>query len=250
MVAKTLDEVIDQLDLIIQDSIKNQSPQGYFAALYQKVTINVKNRIGTGYFDDDARMEKLDVIFANRYLDAYFAYKKNDNLSMSWVETFRCTDTKSLTVLQYLLLGMNAHINFDLGLAAYEVGKNDILSLKGDFNKINDLLGELLDEVQYSLTRIWPLLLHLLKAFGNLDDAFLNFSMKIARNGAWTFALELTHLDGAHESAINDRDQKIAELSEMITNSKGLLAVLVRLIRWSEKGNVAAKIKYICLKRV
>lgn len=248
MAAKTLDEVIYQLELIIRDTITNQSPQGYFAALYQKVTISVKNKMGTGYFDDDVRMEKLDVLFANRYLDAYRAYKNKDTVSQSWAETFNCTDGKDLTVIQHLLLGMNAHINFDLGLAAYEVGKGDILSLKGDFNKINDLLGDLLEEVQHSLTRIWPLLKRLLKFSGNLDDAFVNFSMQIARKGAWTFALELAHMQKAHTNAINIRDQKIAALSKMITDSKVFLSFIIKLIRWSEKGNVASKINHIRMK--
>ena len=71
MEAKTTDEVILFLEEIIQTSKKEESSLGYFAALYQKVTISVKEKLNTNYFDDDARMEQLDVVFANRYLTAH-----------------------------------------------------------------------------------------------------------------------------------------------------------------------------------
>ena len=43
--ARTIDEVILQLDDIIARSIREQSRLGYFAALYRKVTIKVKEGI-------------------------------------------------------------------------------------------------------------------------------------------------------------------------------------------------------------
>ena len=76
MIAKTIDEVIENLEQIIQASKNEENTLGYFAALYQKVTINVKDKLNTNYFDDDKRMEQLDVIFANRYLSAYSNYRQ------------------------------------------------------------------------------------------------------------------------------------------------------------------------------
>jgi hypothetical protein len=40
------------------------------------VTKKVKNGIENNLFDDGPRMEKLDVIFAKRYIDAYKALAK------------------------------------------------------------------------------------------------------------------------------------------------------------------------------
>ena len=245
MVANTLDEVIEQLEFIIQESIKNLSPHGYFAALYQKVTIRVKEKLGTGYFDNDTRMEQLDIVFANRYLEAYKQYRANESCSKSWKASFEASEQTQLIVLQYLLLGMNAHINFDLGIAAQSVGEDNILLLKNDFNKINILLGELLDEVQQNLTKIWKWLKYPLKLAGNLDNIFVNFSMKIARNGAWSFALELALSGENREEVINARDQKIADLTQIISKSKGLIKLLLRIIVFSEKGDAASKIKRI-----
>ncbi len=64
--AKNIDEVIARLTDIIDISRQESSRQGYFAALYRKVTINVKQGILNGRFEDGARMERLDVNFAVR----------------------------------------------------------------------------------------------------------------------------------------------------------------------------------------
>jgi len=45
MIAKTINEVIENLEQIIQTSKNDGSTLGYFAALYQKVTINVKDKL-------------------------------------------------------------------------------------------------------------------------------------------------------------------------------------------------------------
>jgi hypothetical protein len=67
----SIDDVISALDKIVLTSKQNNDPAGYFAALYRKVTITLKEGIASGFFDDGSRMEQLDVVFAKRYLDAY-----------------------------------------------------------------------------------------------------------------------------------------------------------------------------------
>jgi len=54
----SIDEVIFALDKIIAESEQNNDPAGYFAALYRKVTIRVKDGIVSGYFIDGQRLEK------------------------------------------------------------------------------------------------------------------------------------------------------------------------------------------------
>ena len=171
MEAKTIEEVIQNLDSIIEQSKKEESPLGYFAALYQKVTIKVKEKLNTNYFEDDERMEKLDVVFANRYLSAYENYVKQVPITQSWQLAFDNSKNNRLIVLQHLLLGMSAHINLDLGIAAAQIThESDFESLKTDFNKINELLGSLVDEVQKDLAEIWPKLTKILRFMKMIDD--------------------------------------------------------------------------------
>ena len=120
MKAKTIDEVLARLEQIISDSIGNKSRAGYFAALYYKVTASVKEGIEKGRFDDGPRMEQLDVNFANRYLEAYDQWKNKQPVSGPWKTAFDTEARRQPLVLQHLLLGMNVHINLDLGIAASE----------------------------------------------------------------------------------------------------------------------------------
>ena len=245
---KTIDEVISALDQIVAESEQNNDTAGYFAALYRKVTIKVKEVIASGYFDDGPRMEQLDVVFALRYLDAYAATRRNEPVTESWQKTFDLSDNYWPIVLQHLLMGMNAHINLDLGIAAVEAsdGKN-LADLENDFNRINEVLSSLVHEVQGDLSAVWPALKFILKWTGKVDDYLVDFSMKLARDGAWKFANQLAAVpDSDKDLAIALRDQKVAAKTDVILKP-GLIAKLVlRLIRITERGTTAEKIRKMC----
>ena len=248
MIANTIDDVIIHLEYIIQDSIKNESTLGYFAALYQKVTITVKNKLGTNYFEDDVRMAQLDVIFANRYLLAYSNYKQGKPVSKSWQSAFDAATNWQPIVLQHLLLGMNAHINLDLGIAAAEITKpTTIRQLQSDFNKINDILSALTHEVSADLAEIWPTLLKILKFTNKVDDFIINFSMGLARDGAWKFANALVNYPDleAKDIAIADRDATIYNFSTSLTHHKFTIKIMFLIARIGERGSISEKINML-----
>src|SRR5215510_6312535 len=115
--AQNIDEVIARLTDIIDISRREPGRLGYFAALYRNVTISVKNAILNGRFEDGERMEMLDVNFANRYLEAYELHSKGETPTASWQVSFEAAGHWRPLILQHLLLGINAHINLDLGIA-------------------------------------------------------------------------------------------------------------------------------------
>lgn len=248
MQAKTIDEVIERLDVIIDDAKKNNSRIGYFPALYRKVTIEVRDKIKKGdYFKDNVRMENLDVLFANRYLTAYDQFVQNEKTTESWDIAFEKTKRYWPIVLQHLLWGMNAHINLDLGIAAARVDpKEDIKELKGDFDKINDLLGGLVVGVEEDLSEVWPTLKIILKFSGKIDDFLINFSMEKARKEAWKFAVELADKSPEEQAKmIAEKDREIAQFAKLI-NPPGLIPKLIfGVIRVGEKRNVAEIIEIL-----
>lgn len=81
-----------RLKEIIEIERKALNPKNaLFACLYLYVTAVVKATIDhqirdtkTLNFQDNDRMAELDVIFANRYLDAYYAFKEGEPVSESW----------------------------------------------------------------------------------------------------------------------------------------------------------------------
>lgn len=219
--AEHIEEVIDQLDTIIQLTRSMPSRVGFFPSLYNKVTIRVAEGIQRGEFDDNARMERLDVIFANRYIDAwerYYCHAQRDNITHVWMDSFNMGDSSRLIILQHLLLGMNAHINLDLGAAAATVAPGvDLLDLEGDFIAINRVLAELVDVVQDELAALSPWMRWLDKLGGRMDEAIFNFSMRKARESAWTFARYLAALpEEEREKAIQKRDHEFARFARLI----------------------------------
>jgi len=243
----SIDQVIKLLDEIISESEKNNNPLGYFAALYRNVTTKVKEGIENNFFDDCPRMEKLDIVFALRYLDAYYAWQKKEVVTQSWQKAFELSTNNQPIVLQHLLIGMNAHINLDLGIAAAEVSKNkNINDLENDFNKINDILSSLVNKVQNDLAEMWPTLRKIMQMTKKVDDFLVDFSMKLARDGAWKFAEILAKApENSIGKLIEARDLKVAGKAGLITNPGFPAGIVFKIIRLGERGNVQKRIKML-----
>lgn len=240
MQAETIDEVIHQLDGVIARCQAHSSRLGYFPALYRKVTVRVAEGIARGEFEDGPRMEALDVVFANRYLAAWDALQAGQRPSASWDVAFAEGARWPPLVIQHLLLGMNAHINLDLGVAAAEVAPgSDLASLKGDFHKINEVLASLVDGVKAELSDIWPLLRLLDHLAGNADDRMVDFSMQVARGQAWRFAESLAHKTGDDRlQCIAEADGKVAGIAERVRRPPTVARIPMLFMRVGERGTV------------
>lgn len=242
---QTIDSVIEALQQIIDEAKANNSPLGYFPALYQKVTIKVKEGIENDFFEDGPRMEKLDVVFAKRYIAAYRLAQLGQPTTESWMQSFQLTEQYWPIVLQHLLMGMNAHINLDLGLAAAEVSTPDnIDTLATDFRRINQVLASLVEEVQKDLAEIWPTWHWILRRSGKIDDYLIDFSMELAREGAWEIAQKAVKLSPEDLPVfIAERDAKVVKFARRITHPAWLVQLALRIIRVGERGVVSSKIE-------
>lgn len=244
---KTINEVLHEINIIVEQSIEQNNRAGLFAYVYYRTTLQIKTAIEAGDFEDAQRMEEFDVVFANLYLKAYYDYKSNKPVSQAWQMAFDA-DLKNLSVLQHVLLGMNAHINLDLGISASHVmqGKN-ILDLETDFEKVNDILASIVQELQTRLARVSPLLFLLDWVGGNKDEKIINFSMAKARQYAWDLARDLWRLSGdAQESKIRTADGFVSKLAQNIIKPPGvLIPVMLQLIKWFESQNVSKTIRMI-----
>ncbi|MBK7407572.1 MAG: hypothetical protein IPL49_14680 [Saprospirales bacterium] len=237
---QTLDEVIDRLQQIVAKAREEGDPLGIFASVYLGVTRDVKEGVLNGRFQDGPRMEHLDVTFANRYLEAFDQFRKGVPCSESWLDAFQGATHTGLIILQHLFLGMNAHINLDLGIASAEVAPGDQLSsLEGDFMEINKLLGSRIDLVQAKLSELSPLFFLLDWAGGIRDEKFAEFSLNKARNHAWSTAQKLAYLSGEEKAiAIAELDGYVSTLNSLITNPGRLLGMVLKLIKRFENKDV------------
>ncbi|MGH9834934.1 MAG: DUF5995 family protein [Blastocatellia bacterium] len=240
--ARTIDEVITRLTDIIAFARQKPSRLGYFAALYRKVTISVKEGIRHGHFEDGARMERLDVNFANRYLEAYELHRKGELPTASWQISFDAAEHWRPIILQHLLLGINAHINLDLGVAAVETCPGDqLLPLKHDFDEINRVLADLVQPVQDEIGEVSPWIGFLEKIDPSAGDAIINFSMDRARASAWNFALRLNSMEGDERiAAVKERDLDVAALGRLVYKpGRFVLPLGLLAIRLRESNDIA-----------
>ena len=163
--------------------------------MYNSVTIAVRDGIRCRAFDDNEMMEKLDVTFANRYLDAYDRYHRGEQTTGAWRIAFDAARRSDLSVLQHLFLGMNAHIHLDLGIASDETAPEGSLErIERDFHQINDVLTSLVPLVEEELGEITHRFTTLKHVSHGFDQKVFNFSMVQAREDAWRFALRLSRV--------------------------------------------------------
>ena len=244
----SINEVVDRLTEIINQSKKENSTLGYFAALYRKVSIRVRDGIAKSEFANNEQMEKLDVLFASRYIEAYDQWRSNKTPTKSWNLAFLASKRQNPLIIQHLLLGINAHINLDLGIAAIEtVGDEPMNTLKDDFDAINNILAEMVDDVQDRIGRVSPLFKIFDPITGRTDEYLANFSINIARDGAWGFANQLYQSQiGDREQIIADRDFAISVIAERLASPKSKwVNTVIKVIRLFETKNVSKVIGFL-----
>ena len=244
---KTIQDVIDQLDGIVNQCAASQNKAGYFAALYKRMTMAVADGIKDNAFADGERMEKLDVLFARRYIEAFNAYHSGRSCTKAWKLAFDHCNNNKLIVLQHILLGVNTHINLDLAIAASQTcTAREMALLEDDFNRINAVIQQLSGNVQAGLTSIWWPMKFLTNIAKGREEVLLNFSIEKARRASWGNALWLANMQEAGRGKfINTIDDLVCGISAGITNRGQVSGYLLKLIRATEHNNVAANIRFI-----
>ena len=102
---------------------ERRDPRRFFHATYLRTTQAVGAELAAGGFLDAAWVERWDVAFAGLYLDALQADARAGPVPGPWAAAFAAADDPAsvLPPLRHVLLGMNAHINYDLPQALLAV---------------------------------------------------------------------------------------------------------------------------------
>lgn len=245
----TIDQVIARLNAILDDALRGGHRIGYFAALYERVTTNVRRALIAGnVFADNDRMERLDVVFASRFLAAWDQHTSGGTPSESWRVAFAALGHPEPLVVQHLLLGMNAHIGLDLGVAAATIAATQEAqaSLWPDFKRINDVLSRLVKVVEDELGQISPRLARIESFAPGLEDRVFDFGIDVARDFAWALTQELgrTPADG-WDAVIAARDREVAALGRALYPLHGLVGSVERWVHAAESADVRFNIQVV-----
>lgn len=245
---RTIDDVLDRLDGMIETSIRERSPIGYFAALYRGVTLRIQAVTGQGGFDDGERVERLSVTFAGRYFAAYDAYRQGSQTTDSWAVAFAAAASGKPCILQHLMLGMNAHINLDLGIATAQVCPGtSILGIRDDFIRVNQVMGQNTNDMDQTMAKVSPLSRLIYRANGEQENQLVLFNVMMARLTGWSLAEDLALCQpNVRESTIQQRDQQVAAISRGIWHPPlFLLGLTSRIARLTEEHNVRRVIEIL-----
>lgn len=247
--AQDIDQVLQQLNTILDDALRQSARIGYFAALYERVTTNVRRAIVAGdVFQDNARMERLDVVFADRFLQAWAQHTSGGTPTQSWQAAFALLDDAEPLVVQHLLVGMNAHINLDLGIAAATVAPTpaELDSLWPDFKMINQVLSRLVIVVEDELGEISPRLHRIEEIAPALEDKLFDFGIDVARDAAWALAKDLAATPKpGWDAVIAKRDAEVAAVGRALCPLHGLAGDVQRWIRAKESENISYNIQVV-----
>lgn len=148
--------------------------------------------------------------------------------------------------VQHLMMGMNAHINLDLAVAASTfMADQPIQDFEHDFKVVNDILAELTNEMQYKLGKI-SFFMFLLDWFGkSKDDEVINFSITNARGQSWRTAQILWSLEQEDKPKFQSEvDKFVSKLSHVIKKPKSkILLKAIKIIKTFEEKDVAVVLR-------
>jgi hypothetical protein len=214
-----IDALIERMTELLEPMEAAGDPKRIFHATYLRTTIAVAEEIKRpGGFADPEWTERWDVAFADLYLDALAQTQAGEQPSLPWVIAFGAR--RGLPVVNRLLLGMNAHINYDLPQALLAVITDEefddaelIARREADHKAIDDILASRVsaegDELA-SISGPGSLLNRLLKPF---NQSGTRRFLREARQKVWANALSLSQARRASAEAYAARLAELEELS-------------------------------------
>ena len=241
---KTIEEVILKLDEIIAWSILNNSPIGYFACTYRSMTLAVLDGVKKKKFEDGKRMVTLDLSFANRYFAALENYQNNKKCSNAWFTAFEAAKNTDLLIMQHILLGINAHINLDLGVSAASIMPyRKVNDLKNDFDKINEVIASINQKVQDSLSEICYPIEVIDQLSQGKDNVMLDFAISKARQTSWASAYILSNsIQFIRPALISIIDNAAALIGRNILISNKISPKVLKIMKACESNDVKKNI--------
>ena len=201
---RNIDEAIPALRRALEHYHAHDDYRAVFLRAYYIITIEVHaaiHQLGDYkqqiFFDPDW-VAKLAGKFSTLYFESLTTEERPAEAEKAWKLAHRMAVEKSSTVLQDLILGLNAHINYDL---AYGIALNlkehgdhaEHLLLprrKFDHDQVNNLLVRCTPRIQEVLTRDYGGgMMALSRFFGNWDERLTGLGLKYYRERVWWSAV-------------------------------------------------------------
>jgi len=180
-----------------------------FLSCYSRMTRNTLASLDNGIFLDPHWVESLLDRFADYYFVAVKAFESDPQSSPAvWQQTFGAASDPRIRVVQHLILGVNAHINYDLVLALIDMldpewqafPESQRLKRYADHCQINQIIASTIDEVQDEVLEHYSPAMDLIdRAFGRLDELIIARLLSAWRDQVWKQVMRWVDLPSAEE---------------------------------------------------
>lgn len=171
-----------------------------FAHTYFLMTTNMLDALKAGQFHDRAWVGGLLDRFAEYYFDALEKFEEAPHNAPSvWRVAFEVAKNPDTFVVQHLLLGVNAHINYDLSSSLIDVMRDEWPTYDAirkrqryeDHTRVNDIIATTFDDAQeLVIARYSPSLDRLMHAAMAFDEIMVSSLITSWREQAWQQAVE------------------------------------------------------------
>ena len=209
-----------------------------FLSCYEMMTQNILTAIETNDFEDTAWVNRLMNNFADLYFQALEAYEnEQSHPPAAWKIAFNAAQHPHTHVLQNLVLGVNAHINYDLVFALAGILAPEWQQLSSeqrqmryrDHCHVNDIIYHTVNAVQDQvIDRYAPEFGLVDKLLGPLDEWMTSLLIADWREEVWKHAIQI--LDSAEDSqrqkVLEHVEQTALERARDILGRGGLVDII------------------------
>jgi hypothetical protein len=172
-----------------------------FLGCYALMTRNMLMAIDQGEFEDNAWVSTLLNHFADYYFNALQAYETlPEKAPLVWRYAFDAANQPNIHVLRNLVLGVNAHINFDLVFALSDVLQSEWAAMTTEQRQsryrdhclVNKIITDTIDSVQDQIVDRYDARMEIVdKILGPLDEWMTAWMIRDWREQVWLHAVQL-----------------------------------------------------------
>ncbi|OGB68623.1 MAG: hypothetical protein A2Y94_02020, partial [Caldithrix sp. RBG_13_44_9] len=205
-----LDKIIEKMDLFIRSFAETGDPRERFLLMYRTFKNELRSNIRQGRFLDTRWSEAICYRMAETYFEAVEKFQRADGTCPDcWNRSFTLSLNHQTNLIQDALLGMNAHINYDLSIATYDTLQRfhdleETAPARGidrslnhrlkqryyDYLLINQIAWESIPLIQDVLTRRFTTLLGILNRFSfRVSKYFMEKIIMEYRDRSWGHVL-------------------------------------------------------------
>ena len=237
----SMDALIERMEALLGPLEEAGDARRFFHATYLRTTRAVRDALRAGRFADPEWVERWDIAFADLYLDALRADSDGGVVSRPWAIAFRAArEQPSAPALRHVLLGLNAHINYDLPqallavISAREFGDPAITGRRrADHQRIDDVLSGQVGAEDEELARTGAARSPVDTLLGPVNQAASRRFLRESRIKVWHNAVALNaaraHGPAAYAERLGDlEDLSAARVAELVRPGQVLLRLASR----------------------